>query len=119
MLPANIPAASSGFHFLILDHRRKSLFVEASLSTNTLTVDQSFVLPTASTEQVVLPFLDLKAQFADIREEVLRAVENVLENQHFILGKEVDKLETEVAQLVGCRLAIGCASGSDALFLSL
>jgi dTDP-4-amino-4,6-dideoxygalactose transaminase len=69
--------------------------------------------------QIQLPFLDLKAQFARIRGEVMQAVEKVLEDQHFILGPEVNKLEADIAQLVGTQFAIGCASGSDALVLAL
>jgi dTDP-4-amino-4,6-dideoxygalactose transaminase len=65
------------------------------------------------------PFLDLQAQFAGIRAEVIAAVVGVLETQHFILGSEVDALEKEVALLANCRFAIGCASGSDALLLAL
>jgi len=64
-------------------------------------------------------FLDLKAQYANIREEVAEAVARVLESQHFILGPEVQSLESEVASFVGARAAVGCASGSDALYLSL
>lgn len=66
-----------------------------------------------------LQFLDLKAQFASIREDVLKAVESVFESQHFILGKEVQLLEQEIASFVGVPEAVGCASGSDALYLSL
>lgn len=65
------------------------------------------------------PFLDLKAQYARIREEVRAAVDKVLDDQHFILGPEVEHLESEIAALVGTRFAIGCASGSDALLLAL
>jgi len=65
------------------------------------------------------PFLDLKAQFATIREEIQSAVARVMESQHFILGKEVESFENEMASLVGVPAAIGCASGSDALLLSL
>src|ERR1700691_6155625 len=65
------------------------------------------------------PFLDLQAQFAGIRAEVVSAVSRVLESQHFILGAEVDALEKEMALLTECRFGIGCASGSDALLLSL
>src|ERR1700732_3657212 len=64
-------------------------------------------------------FLDLKAQFASIREEVMAAVTRVLESQYFILGPEVKQLEEELAAKLGARFAIGCASGTDALILSL
>lgn len=73
----------------------------------------------AGKEQKAFPFLDLKAQFAEIRQEVVEAVTRTLESQYFILGPEVDALEREIAQLTGCAHAIGCASGSDALILAL
>jgi len=76
-------------------------------------------LPVAAEPSVVgLPFLDLKAQFAEIRGEVLEAVTRVLESQYFILGPEVDALERELAEYVGAEFAVGCASGSDALLLA-
>lgn len=65
-----------------------------------------------------VPFLDLKAQFAEIRDEILDAVTRVLESQSFILGPEVEALEHEVAEYVGVGFAIGCGSGSDALLLA-
>jgi dTDP-4-amino-4,6-dideoxygalactose transaminase len=65
------------------------------------------------------PFLDLRAEYATMKEEILAALERVLESQQFILGPEVAELEREVAALIGCRFAIGCASGSDALLLAL
>ena len=64
-------------------------------------------------------FLDLKAQFASIRSEVLAAVNSTLESQDFILGPEVEAFEKEISALTGCAHAIGCASGSDALILAL
>jgi dTDP-4-amino-4,6-dideoxygalactose transaminase len=67
----------------------------------------------------VFPFLDLKAQFASIREEVMAAVSSVLESQQFILGPEVQQLEHEISSKLGAKYAIGCASGTDALILVL
>jgi dTDP-4-amino-4,6-dideoxygalactose transaminase len=64
-------------------------------------------------------FLDLKAQFASIREEVMAAVTKVMESQQFILGPEVTHLEEEIAAKLGAKHAIGCASGTDALILAL
>jgi len=63
--------------------------------------------------------LDLGRQFAQIREEVLGAIERVCASQHFILGTEVEALEREVAAFVDTREAVGCASGTDALWLAL
>jgi dTDP-4-amino-4,6-dideoxygalactose transaminase len=65
------------------------------------------------------PFLDLQAQYATIKDEIKKATDAVLENQHFILGAEVERLEKQVATLTQSAFAIGCASGSDALLLSL
>jgi dTDP-4-amino-4,6-dideoxygalactose transaminase len=67
----------------------------------------------------LIPFLDLKQQFNFIRKDVISAVIEVLESQHFILGHEVEALEMELAPLLGSRFAVGCASGSDALLLAL
>jgi dTDP-4-amino-4,6-dideoxygalactose transaminase len=66
-----------------------------------------------------VPLLDLIAQHQSIRDEVLQAVLRVLDRQQFILGKEVAALERAVAGLSHARHAIGCASGTDALLLSL
>jgi dTDP-4-amino-4,6-dideoxygalactose transaminase len=69
--------------------------------------------------RVEVPILDLKAQFAEIREEVLEAVERVFTNQAFILGGEGAALEREISEYVGVEEAVGCASGSDAILLAL
>jgi len=63
--------------------------------------------------------LDLKAQHHKIREEVLAEIVRVVDSQRFILGEDVQKLECEIAHYCGTTHAIGCASGSDALFLAL
>jgi len=64
-------------------------------------------------------FLDLKAQFATIREEVMEAVTRVMDSQHFILGNEVRLFEEEIAAMLGAKHAVACASGSDALVLAM
>jgi dTDP-4-amino-4,6-dideoxygalactose transaminase len=66
-----------------------------------------------------VPLLDLKAQLAPLREEIYEAIHRVVESQTFILGGEVERFEAEVARHVGTAHAIGCASGTDALILSL
>jgi dTDP-4-amino-4,6-dideoxygalactose transaminase len=66
-----------------------------------------------------VPMLDLGRQYAQIRDQVLAAIERVCSSQHFILGPEVDALEREVAGFCGTTDAVGCASGTDALWLAL
>jgi dTDP-4-amino-4,6-dideoxygalactose transaminase len=66
-----------------------------------------------------VPFLDLRAQYARLREELRTAVDRVFERQAFVLGEEVEALEGELAAYCEARRAIGCASGSDALLLAL
>ncbi len=70
-------------------------------------------------KKMMMPFLDLKSQFASIQREVMEAVTRTLESQQFILGPEVEAFEKEVSALTSCSYSIGCASGSDALILSL
>jgi dTDP-4-amino-4,6-dideoxygalactose transaminase len=69
--------------------------------------------------EIPVPILDLKAQYSSIKEEVQAAIERVLESQQFILGPEVEALETELAEYCRCKYAIGVSSGTDALLLSL
>jgi dTDP-4-amino-4,6-dideoxygalactose transaminase len=66
-----------------------------------------------------IPLLDLRRQYQQIREEVLAAVERVCSSQQFVLGAEVKALEREVAAFTGVNAAVGCASGTDALWLAL
>ena len=66
-----------------------------------------------------IPLMDLKAQYRSIRDEVLKAVEGVLEGGRYILGPEVKALEEEVAALCGVDHGVGVANGTDALVLVL
>jgi dTDP-4-amino-4,6-dideoxygalactose transaminase len=66
-----------------------------------------------------VPLLDLKAQFRGIKKEVMDAVETTCEEQAFVLGSRVVELEQALASYVGASHAVGVASGSDALLLSL
>lgn len=66
-----------------------------------------------------IPILDLTAQYKSIRSEIDAAVMKVIESQHFILGPEVEALESEVAAYCGTKYAAGVASGTDALILAL
>ena len=66
-----------------------------------------------------VPLLDLKAQYARIQPEIMTAIEEVCAQQSFILGSYVEQFEQTLAQFIGTKHAIGVASGSDALLLSL
>lgn len=74
-------------------------------------------IPTVPTIKV--PLLDLRAQFTSIREEILSAIEEVCDEQGFVLGSRVADFEEAMAKFVGTARAVGVASGSDALLLSL
>jgi dTDP-4-amino-4,6-dideoxygalactose transaminase len=63
--------------------------------------------------------LDLQRQYAQVGAEVLAAVGRVCASQRYILGEEVEALERELAEFCGARDAVGCASGTDALWLAL
>ena len=66
-----------------------------------------------------VPLLDLKAQYATIKDEIDATVLGVLETQYFILGPQVKQFEAEVAEYSNTSRAVGCASGTDALLLAL
>jgi dTDP-4-amino-4,6-dideoxygalactose transaminase len=66
-----------------------------------------------------VPLLDLKAQFAQIRAEVMPAIDQVCASQHFILGEHVRALEGDIARYCSASAGIGVSSGTDALLLAL
>jgi len=63
--------------------------------------------------------LDLKRQYESIKDEIATAIERVLASQHFIGGAELEGFERESAEYLGVRASVGCASGTDALWLAL
>jgi len=67
---------------------------------------------------MAVPLLDLRAQHATIRDEVVASIMKVVDDQAFILGKPVAELEAEVAKLSNAKYAVGCASGTDALLIA-
>jgi dTDP-4-amino-4,6-dideoxygalactose transaminase len=66
-----------------------------------------------------VPLLDLKAQFTQIRAEVMPIIEQVCASQQFILGEHVRELEAEIARYSGASHGVGVSSGTDALLLAL
>jgi UDP-2-acetamido-2-deoxy-ribo-hexuluronate aminotransferase len=67
----------------------------------------------------MIPFIDLQSQFARIQPEVEAAMLAVVRSGQFILGPEVAKLEERLADYVGVKHCISCASGTDALVMAL
>ncbi|WP_141266636.1 DegT/DnrJ/EryC1/StrS aminotransferase family protein [Thermodesulfovibrio sp. Kuro-1] len=65
------------------------------------------------------PFIDLQAQYGNIKEEILKCINEILESSHYILGENVKAFEEEVKSYLGVSEAIGVASGTDALHLAL
>ena len=63
--------------------------------------------------------LDLRRQYAALRDEILAAVTRVCDGQRYILGEEVAAFEREIATLCGTTEAVGCSSGTDGLWLAL
>ena len=72
----------------------------------------------ATAVQVRVPFLDLKAQYASIKDEVDEALRGVLESANFVGGKWVEGFEDEFARYVGAKCAVGVGSGTAALELA-
>lgn len=66
-----------------------------------------------------VPLLDLKAQYATIRQQIEPVLKDVVESQYFILGPKVKELEGKIAAYSQCSHAIGVSSGTDALLIAL
>jgi dTDP-4-amino-4,6-dideoxygalactose transaminase len=70
-------------------------------------------------EIIKIPLVDLKAQYLSIKNEIDEAIQKTIENTQFILGPEVKALEGSVADYIGVKYAVGVASGTDALLISM
>jgi len=66
-----------------------------------------------------MQFIDLKAQQARIKSKIDTNIQNVLSHGNYIMGPEVKELEKKLAEYVGVKFAVGCASGTDALLMPL
>lgn len=66
-----------------------------------------------------MEFIDLKAQYQKLKNEIDDNIRKVLDDGHYIMGEEVKKLEAELAQYVGTKYCITCANGTDALEIAL
>ena len=66
-----------------------------------------------------MEFIDLKAQYARLKDKIDRNIENVITNAHFISGPEVKELEEKLASYVGRKYCVSCANGTDALTLAM
>ncbi|MBN9482705.1 MAG: erythromycin biosynthesis sensory transduction protein eryC1 [Bacteroidetes bacterium 43-93] len=64
-----------------------------------------------------VPFVDLKKQYQDIKPEIDRAIQEVIENTAFIGGKYVKAFEQQFAELYGVKHVIACANGTDSLYI--
>ena len=67
----------------------------------------------------MISFIDLKSEYAEIKEEIAQATQRVLKSGWFILGEEIKKFEEEFSKYIGTKYGVGVNSGSDALFLAL
>ena len=66
-----------------------------------------------------IPFVDLKAQYADLKREIDAGIQRVLDHGRFILGPEVQEFEVALADHVGVAHVVSCANGTDALIMAL
>jgi len=73
----------------------------------------------SATKPTPVPMLDLKRQYVTIREQVRAAIDQVCESQSLVLGEEVAALEREISAHLEVASAVGCSSGTDALWLAL
>ncbi len=66
-----------------------------------------------------MQFIDLKAQYARIEDQVNDRIRSVLNHGQYILGPEIQELEARLSQFVGVKHCIGVSSGTDALLMAM
>lgn len=66
-----------------------------------------------------VPFGDMKVHYNSIRQEIDEAVQRVLASGYYILGPELQNFEKQFAQFLGANYVVGCASGTEAIYLAL
>jgi len=93
------------------------LDVESPFAVTTKAIPVGQASKTAPRKGV--PLLDLSRQYTALRTEVLAAIDAVCDSQQYILGPAVSDFETRAAQFLGANFCVGCASGTDAIFLAL
>ena len=69
--------------------------------------------------EVIMQFIDLKAQYNYLKDDIDKNIMTVVENCRFIMGEEVFKLENDLANYVGVKNCVTCANGTEALFMPL
>ena len=66
-----------------------------------------------------IPFIDLKRQYSEVKDQVLSRIHTVLEHGQYIMGPEVKECETALSKFTGSKYSLTCSNGTDALILSL
>jgi dTDP-4-amino-4,6-dideoxygalactose transaminase len=87
--------------------------------TNPTTIETTKASPPLSTAPSKVPFLDLRAAYLEVKEEVDEAVARVLDSGFFLFGKEIEGFEREFAEYVGAGHCVAVGNGLDALHLAL
>ena len=95
------------------------LSAAAASSTSAGSALSSAASPPAETSFLPVPLLDFSREHAAIGSEVLQAIEEVLSTQHYILGEQVAAFEKQAAAACAVPEAVGCSSGTDALWLAM
>src|SRR5215472_11219159 len=90
--------------------RRSGLFRDAAYSR---------VLLRTMSQAMRVPILDLKSEYAEMRDEILAALDRVCQKSAFVLGKEVEAFEREFADFCGTKHCVALSSGTAALHLGL